>query len=275
MRVGTGDRVNKYTEFRIDVGVATGGLSSRWRAKLLKRAGQEPPACRSTTRDMKTSTIAILLAAAALNTANALKCHKNATGVLATWEDTEILDSHVGFGWTQYYHMKDGKLAKSNLPGEEYDFYECEAPEKFYKWGGGVLKTKDGKKCLTNSFIREQDPSHDGSHEIVYKQVPENVEKKVTLEDCAEGGMELRKQWFLLGYPERKGCPVPLYKQGHQNDETMDLSYGPQGVAFDKEGGLGYDKSDKVRYFHRSQSYLMTANLDATCVYKNPVEPGK
>ena len=128
---------------------------------------------------------------------------------------------------------------------------------------------------MTNSFIREQDPSHDGSHEIVYKQVPENVEKKVTLEDCAEGGMELRKQWFLRGHPERKGCPVPLYKQGHQTDETMDLSYGPQGVAFDTEGGLGYDKSDKVRYFHRSHSYLMTGNLDATCVYKNPVEPGK
>jgi len=223
---------------------------------------------------MKTSTIAILLAAAALNTANALKCHKNATGVLATWEDTEILDSHVGFGWTQYYHMKDGKLAKSNLPGEEYDFYECEAPEKFGK-GGGVVKTKDGKKCLTNSFIRERDMSPDGSLENRDKQVPENVEKKVTLEDCAEGGMELRKQWFLLGYQDRKGCSVPLYKQGYQTDKTMDLSYGPQGVAFDKEGGLGYDKSDKVRYFHRSQSYLRTANLDATCVYKNPVEPGK
>ena len=136
-------------------------------------------------------------------------------------------------------------------------------------------RTKDGKKCLTNSFIRERDSSHDGSHEIVYKQVPENVEKKVTLEDCAEGGMELRKQWFSLGYPERKGCSVPISKEGYENDETMDLSYGPQGVAFDKEGGLGYDKSDKVRYFHRSQSYLMTGNLDATCVYKNPVEPGK
>ena len=34
--------MNKYTEFRIDVGVATGGLSSRWRAKLFKRADQEP-----------------------------------------------------------------------------------------------------------------------------------------------------------------------------------------------------------------------------------------
>ena len=42
VRVGTGDRMNKYTEFRIDVGVATRGLSSRWRAKLLERAGQEP-----------------------------------------------------------------------------------------------------------------------------------------------------------------------------------------------------------------------------------------
>lgn len=221
---------------------------------------------------MKTSTIAILLAAAALNTANALKCHKNATGVLATWEDTEILDSHVGFGWTQYYHMKDGKLATNNLPGEEYDFYICEAPEKYDKWNVGVVKTKDGKKCLTNSFIRERDPSQD---EFKYKQVPENVEKKVTLEDCAEGGMELRKQWFSLGYPERKGCSVPLHKTGYENDETMELSYGPNGVAFDAEGGLGYDKSDKVRYFHLSRGHLMTGNLDATCVYKNPMEPGK
>ena len=97
----------------------------------------------------------------------------------------------------------------------------------------------------------------------------------MTLEDCAEGGMELRKQWFTLGDPERKGCSVPISKEGYENDETMDLSYGPDGVAFDKDGGLGYDKSDKVRYFHRSQSYLMTGNLDATCVYKNPVEPGK
>ena len=42
VRERSGDRMNKYTEFRIDVGVATGGLGSRWRAKLLKRAGQEP-----------------------------------------------------------------------------------------------------------------------------------------------------------------------------------------------------------------------------------------
>ena len=222
---------------------------------------------------MKTSTIAILLAAAGLSTANALKCHKNATGVLASWEDSVLVD-HLA--WTQYYRMKDGKLAKSKLPGEEYDFYVCEAPEKFVE-GGGVLKTKDGKKCLTNSFIRERDPSQDVPYHTGYKQVPEKVEKKVTLEDCAEGGMELRKQWFELGLgdQERKGCSVPLSKVGYEHDEIMDLSYGPDGVAFDTEGGLGYDKSDKVSYFHRSRSYLMTGNLDATCVYKNPVEPGK
>jgi len=34
--------MNKYTEFRIDVGVATGGRRPRWSANLLKRAGQEP-----------------------------------------------------------------------------------------------------------------------------------------------------------------------------------------------------------------------------------------
>ena len=143
--------------------------------------------------------------------------------------------------------------------------------------GWGSSKDKGRKEVFDHSFIRERDMSPDGSLENRDKQVPENVEKKVTLEDCAEGGMELRKQWFELGLgdQERKGCSVPLSKVGYEHDEIMDLSYGPQGVAFDKEGGLGYDKSDKVRYFHRSQSYLMTANLDATCVYKNPVEPGK
>jgi len=34
--------MNEYTEFRSDVGVATGGRRPRWRANLLKRAGQEP-----------------------------------------------------------------------------------------------------------------------------------------------------------------------------------------------------------------------------------------
>ena len=34
--------MNKYTEFRIDVGVVTGGRRSRRRAKLLRWAGKEP-----------------------------------------------------------------------------------------------------------------------------------------------------------------------------------------------------------------------------------------
>jgi len=34
--------MNKYTEFRSDVGVATGGDRSRRRAKLFKRTDQEP-----------------------------------------------------------------------------------------------------------------------------------------------------------------------------------------------------------------------------------------
>ncbi len=33
--------MNEYTEFRSDVGVATGGRRPRWRANLLKREGKE------------------------------------------------------------------------------------------------------------------------------------------------------------------------------------------------------------------------------------------
>ena len=214
---------------------------------------------------MKTSTIAILLAAAALNTANALKCHKNGTGVLASWEDTILVD-HLA--WTQYYRMKDGKLAKSKLPGEEYDFYVCDAPEKFVE-GGGVLKTKDGKKCLTNSFIRERDPSQDVPYHTGYKQVPEKVEKKVTLEDCAEGGMELRKQWFTLKGPLRKGCSRWLLLHGHKSDNILDLTYGPEGVAFDEADGLGPKETEDGHHL-TSNSYFMTGRLDATCVNVTP-----
>ena len=213
---------------------------------------------------MKTSTIAILLAAAALNTANALKCHKNGTGVLASWEDTILVD-HLA--WTQYYRMKDGKLAKSKLPGEEYDFYVCEAPEKFVN--GGVLKTKDGKKCLTNSFIRVRDPSQDIPYHTGYKQVPEKAEKKVTLEDCAEGGMELRKQWFTIMAPMRKGCSGILQLQGHKSDDILELTYGPKGVAFDEPDGLGPKKTEDGHQLD-STSFFMTGRLDATCVDMSP-----
>ena len=146
---------------------------------------------------MKTSIIAIALAATALASVDALKCEKYASGSLASWEEVNLENGHV-----QHYAMKDGKLAKSQK-GEEFDFYACEAPAKFHKnlkanrdhgaEKAGVINTKDGKKCLTNSFIRVRDPSTDDKYHTGYKQVPENVEKKVTLEDCAENGMDLRK----------------------------------------------------------------------------------
>ena len=66
---------------------------------------------------MKTTIIGIALAATALTTANALKCQKNATGVLATrekrFEHKFDYDGHPVAEWTQYYKMKDGKLVTS------------------------------------------------------------------------------------------------------------------------------------------------------------------
>ena len=76
---------------------------------------------------MKTSIIAIALAATALATVDALKCEKYASGTLASWEEVNLENGHV-----QEYAMKDGKLAKSQK-GEEFDFYACEAPAKFHK----------------------------------------------------------------------------------------------------------------------------------------------
>ena len=131
---------------------------------------------------MKTSIIAIALAAIALASVDALKCEKYASGTLASWEEVNLENGHV-----QHYAMKDGKLAKSHK-GEEFDFYACEAPAKFHKnikanrdhgaEKAGVIKTKDGKKCLTNSFIRVRDPSTDDKYHTGYKQVPENVGKE-------------------------------------------------------------------------------------------------
>ena len=220
---------------------------------------------------IKTSIIVIVLAATALASVDALKCQKYASGSLASWEEVNLENGHV-----QRYVMKVGKLAKK---GEEFDFYTCEAPAKFrYNlWANrdlgaekaGVIETKDGKKCLTNSFIRERDPSQDEPYHTGYKQVPEKVEKKVTLEDCAEGGMELRKQWFTLKGPLRKGCSRWLLLHGHKSDNILDLTYGPEGVAFDEADGLGPKKTEDGHHL-TSHSYFMTGRLDATCVNVSP-----
>lgn len=103
---------------------------------------------------MKITIIGIALAATALTTVDALKCQKNATGVLAThekrYERKDDFDGHPIAEWTQYYKMKDGKLVTSKNPGEEYDFYACEAEGDLEAADDGVdivgvLKTKDGK----------------------------------------------------------------------------------------------------------------------------------
>ena len=63
---------------------------------------------------MKTSIIAIALAATALASVDALKCEKYASGSLASWEEVNLENGHV-----QRYVMKVGTLAKK---GEEFDF---------------------------------------------------------------------------------------------------------------------------------------------------------
>jgi len=213
------------------------------------------------------------LAATALASVDALKCQKYASGTLASWEEVNLENGHV-----QHYAMKDGKLAKSKK-GKEFDFKTCEAPAKFHNnlWANrdhgvekaGFIETKNGKKCLTNSFIRERDPSQDVPYHTGYKQVPEKVEKKVTLEDCAEGGMELRKQWFTLKGPLRKGCSRWLLLHGHKSDNILDLTYGPEGVAFDEADGLGPKETEDGHHL-TSNSYFMTGRLDATCVNESP-----
>lgn len=122
---------------------------------------------------------------------------------------------------------------------------------------------------MTSSFIRERDPSQDVPSHTGYKQVPEKVEKKVTLEDCAEGGMELRKQWFTLKGPLRKGCSRWLLLHGHKSDNILDLTYGPEGVAFDEADGLGPKETEDGHHL-TSHSYFMTGRLDATCVNESP-----
>ena len=221
---------------------------------------------------MKTSIVAIVLAATALSAVNALKCEKSVSGSLASWEEVNSENGHV-----QHYAMKNGKLAKSKK-GEEFDFYTCEAPAKFEKnlkanqdrgaQKAGVIKTKDGKKCLTNSFIRVRDPSTDEKYHKGYKQVPKNVEKKVTLEDCAEGGMDLRKQWFTIAPPLRKGCSGWLVQKGYESDDLMQLTYGTKGVAFDTVGGQGTRMKNPDDY-RDSRSFFLTGELDTKCVYPN------
>ena len=135
------------------------------------------------TGKMKTTIVGIALAAAAVTSVNALKCEKRETGPLVSWE------AHLaeGDGHKQNYAMKYGSLVRSKERGEEYDFYECEAPEGFAKSDDekmyGVIKTKDGKKCMTNSYIWRWDGK--AKH---HRREPKKGEKEVRVEECAGGG---------------------------------------------------------------------------------------
>ena len=102
-----------------------------------------------------------------------------------------------------------------------------------------------------------------------YKQVPENEEKKVTLEACAEDGMDLRKQWFAIPSPLREGCSSRLLQMGYECDEPLQLTYGTKGVAFDTEGGQGTSLKNPDDY-RNSYSFFMTEKVDTSCVYMNP-----
>lgn len=214
----------------------------------------------NTTRRMKTTVIGIALAATALTTVNALKCEKRETGPLVSWE------GHLaeGDGRKQNYAMKNGKLGKSEKRGEEYDFYECEAPEGFAKSDDknkfGVIKTKDGKKCLTNSYIWKWDPKTERR-----RREPEKGEKKVTVEGCAEEGEELRKQWFRLKTPMKKGCSRVLLQQAGEDDEALTLTYGEKGVAFSSSYRSDLGPRLEREGYRTSESFIETGEVKEEC----------
>ena len=91
----------------------------------------------------------------------------------------------------------------------------------------------------------------------------------MTLEDCAEDGMDLRKQWFAIPSPLREGCSSRLLQMGYECDEPLQLTYGTMGVAFDTEGGQGTSLKNPDDY-RNSYSFFMTEKVDTSCVYMNP-----
>ena len=217
------------------------------------------------TGKMKTTIVGIALAAAAVTSVNALKCEKRETGPLVSWE------AHLaeGDGHKQNYAMKYGSLVRSKERGEEYDFYECEAPEGFAKSDDekmyGVIKTKDGKKCLTNSYIREWDEKTKE-----YRREPKKGEKEVRVEECAEEGEELRKQWFRLMEPKKKGCSRVLLQQARENDLALTLTYGEEGVAFSSSFYDDLGPRLQAEGYRTSSSFMETGKMGEECLFGSP-----
>ena len=217
------------------------------------------------TGKMKTTIVGIALAAAAVTSVNALKCEKRETGPLVSWE------AHLaeGDGHKQNYAMKYGSLVRSKERGEEYDFYECEAPEGFAKSDDekmyGVIKTKDGKKCLTNSYIREWDEKTKE-----YRREPKKGEKEVRVEECAEEGEELRKQWFRLMEPKKKGCSRVLLQQAREEDLSLTLTYGEEGVAFSSSIYDDLGPRLQAEGYRTSESFMETGKMGEECLFGSP-----
>jgi len=170
-----------------------------------------------------------------------------------------------GDGRKQNYAMKDGRLERSKEGGEEYAFYECEGPEGFGKsddWNMyGVIKTKDGKKCLTNSYIWKREGKGKG-----YRREPKKGEKKVTVEECAEEGEELRKQWFGMTEPMKKGCSRVVQQQAGEDDLALTLTYGEEGVAFSSSVYDDLGPRLQAEGYRVSESFMETGKVGKECM---------
>ena len=217
------------------------------------------------TGKMKTTIVGIAVAAAAVTSVNALKCEKRETGPLVSWE------AHLaeGDGRKQNYAMKHGSLVRSKEGGEEYDFYECEAPEGFAKSDDrnmyGVIKTKDGKKCMTNSYVWRWDGKGKD-----YRREPKKGEKEVRVEECAEGGEELRKQWFRMKEPKKKGCSRVVQQQAGEDDLALTLTYGEEGVAFSSSFYDDLGPRLEAEGYRTSESLMETGKMGEECLSAPP-----
>ena len=93
----------------------------------------------------------------------------------------------------------------------------------------GVGKTKDGKKCMTNSIVW----ARKAAKRAAWEQVPKEVEK-VTQEDCGESAEGLGKHWFELTSTQGAGHLQELQQHGYFEDQATHLEQGEKGVAFDR-----------------------------------------
>ena len=200
-----------------------------------------------------------------MTSVNALKCEKRETGPLVSWE------AHLGEGdgRKQNYSIKYETLVRNKERGEEYVFYECEAPEGFAKSDDrnmyGVIKTKDGKKCMTNSYVWRWDGKGKD-----YRREPKKGEKEVRVEECAEGGEELRKQWFRMKEPKKKGCSRVVQQQAGEDDLALTLTYGEEGVAFSSSIYDDLGPRLEAEGYRTSESLMETGKMGEECLSAPP-----